>query len=171
MGITLVDYLWKEDFYLLLVIEEMFEDIVEQTNIYAMQILAQKRSCRLDKWIPTNKFEIKKLFGLLISMGLVKLSEINLYWSKDPTFAQSFSPSVMPRNRFELLLRMLHFVNNENANFEDRLYKIRPIIDKLKENYAKYYDPPEMVCIDESIISFRDRVIFKQYIKQKKIQI
>lgn len=74
----------------------------------------------------------------------------------------------MPRNRFEILLRMLHFVNNENANFEDRLYKIKSIIDKLKENYAKYYDPPEVVCIDESVIPFRGRVVFRQYIKQKR---
>ncbi|CAK9821241.1 PiggyBac transposable element-derived protein 4 [Anthophora retusa] len=168
-GITLVDYLCaEEEFYLLFVTEEMFEDIAEQTNIYAMQVLTQKRSCRLDKWIPTNKSEIKKLFGLLIWMGLVKLPEINLYWSKDPIFAQNFPPSVMPRNRFEILLRMLHFVNNENANPEDRLTKMRPIIDKLKENFAKYYDPPEMICIDESIIPFRGRVVFKQYMKQKK---
>lgn len=80
-------------------------------------------------------------------MGLVKLPEINLYWSKDPTFAQSFPPSVMPRNRFELLLRMLHVVNNKNANVEDLLYKIKPIIDKLKENYAKYYDPSEVYVL------------------------
>jgi len=78
--ITLLDYLYKEeDFYLLFVTEEMFQDIVEQTNIYAMQTLAQKRSCRLNKWIPTNKCEIRKLFGLLIWMGLVKLPEIHLY--------------------------------------------------------------------------------------------
>ncbi|KAL6419530.1 hypothetical protein ACFW04_013788 [Cataglyphis niger] len=128
-----------------------FMDIAEQTNIYATQILSQKRSSRLNQWIPTNKFEIKKLFGLLIWMGLVKLPEISLYW-----------------NRFELLLRMLHFVNNENANIEDRLYKIAPIIQKLKENYAKYYNPPEIICIDESIIPFRGRVVFRQYIKQKR---
>ena len=146
----------------------MFEDIAEQTNIYAMQTLTRTRSWRLNKWIPTNKCEIKKLFGLLIWMGLVKLPEIHLYWSKDPTFAQSFPPSVMPRNRFELLLRMIHFVNNENANVGDRLYKIKPIIDKLKENYGKYYDPPETVCIDESIVPFRGRVVFRQYMKHKR---
>ena len=168
-GITLADYLAKEnDFYLLFVTEEMFEDIAEQTNIYAMQTLTRTRSWRLNKWIPTNKCEIKKLFGLLIWMGLVKLPEIHLYWSKDPTFAQSFPPSVMPRNRFELLLRMIHFVNNENANVGDRLYKIKPIIDKLKENYGKYYDPPETVCIDESIVPFRGRVVFRQYMKHKR---
>ncbi|KAL6421072.1 hypothetical protein ACFW04_013596 [Cataglyphis niger] len=159
-GTRLLDNLCKEEeFYLLFITEEIFEDIAEQTNIYATQILSQKRSSRLNQWIPTNKFEIKKLFGLLIWMGLVKLPEISLYWSKNPVFAQSVPKLVMSRNRFELLLRMLHFVNNENANIEDRLYKIAPIIQKLKENYAKYYNPPEIICIDESIIPFRGRKI------------
>ncbi|KAL0278099.1 UNVERIFIED_CONTAM: hypothetical protein PYX00_000008 [Menopon gallinae] len=63
---------------------------------------------------------------------------------------------------------MVHFVNNEKANFEDRLYKIKPIIDKLRDNYRKYYDPPETLCIDESIIPFRGRVLFRQYIKNKR---
>lgn len=168
-GTRLLDNLCKEEeFYLLFITEEIFEDIAEQTNIYATQILSQKRSSRLNQWIPTNKFEIKKLFGLLIWMGLVKLPEISLYWSKNPVFAQSVPKLVMSRNRFELLLRMLHFVNNETANIEDRLYKIAPIIQKLKENYAKYYNPPEIICIDESIIPFRGRVVFRQYIKQKR---
>ncbi|KAL6416736.1 hypothetical protein ACFW04_013189 [Cataglyphis niger] len=82
--------------------------------------------------------------------------------------AENIPNNLEDQNRFELLLRMLHFVNNENANIEDRLYKIAPIIQKLKENYAKYYNPPEIICIDESIIPFRGRVVFRQYIKQKR---
>lgn len=39
-GITLLNYSWKEeDFYLLLVTKEMFQDIAEQTNTYAMKTL------------------------------------------------------------------------------------------------------------------------------------
>lgn len=45
---------------------------------------------------------------------------------------------------------------------------IKPLIDKLKENYGKYYDPPETVCIDESIVSFRGSVVFRQYMKHKR---
>lgn len=62
---------------------------------------------------------------------------------------------------------MLHFCDNENENVNDRLYKIRIIIDILNENFQKYYDP-EIVCVDESLIPFRGRIIFKQYIKQKR---
>lgn len=36
-------------------------------------------------------------------------------------------------------------MNNKNANFDDHLYKTKPIIDKLRENYRKYYNLPEIV--------------------------
>lgn len=38
----------------------------------------------------------------------------------------------------------------------------------LNENFQKCYDPGEIVCVDESLIPFRGRIIFKQYIKQKR---
>lgn len=47
----------------------------------------------------------------------------------------------MSRNRSELLLRILHFCDNENQNVNNRLYKIRVIINMLNENFQKYYDP------------------------------
>ena len=101
-------------------------------------------------------------------MTIVKLPEINLYWSKDPAYSQTLPSSIMPRNRFELLLRMLHFNDNKKGNVNDRLYKIRTIIDMLNENFEKYFKPGEIVCVDEFLISFRGRIIFKQYIKQKR---
>lgn len=108
---------------------------------------------------------MKRFFGLIIWMGIVKLPEIHLYWSKDAAYAQSLPVSVLSRNRFELLLRMLHFCDNENENHDDRLYKIRVICGILNENFQKYYDPGEIVCVDESLIPFRGRIVFKQYIK------
>ena len=40
----------------------------------------------------------------------------------------------------------------------------------LNENLEKYFYPGEIVCVDESLISFRGRIIYKQYIKQKRYQ-
>ena len=157
----------EEYFYLLLVTETIFQEIAHQTNLYAAQVLSQKRSSRLNQWIPTTKNEIKRLFGLLIWMDLVKLPQLHLYWSKDSIFTQSFPQSIMSQSRFELLLQMLHFTNNENANLlNDRLYKISPIIDTLNRNFTKYYDPPETLYIDEFVIPFHSRI--KQLIKQRK---
>ncbi|KAK2577914.1 hypothetical protein KPH14_011859 [Odynerus spinipes] len=154
--------------YSLLLDDRILEIIVEETNRYAEKTLFEKTSSRLDKWKPTDKTEMKQLLGLIIWMGIVKLPEVHLYWSKDAAYAQSLPSSVLSRNRFELLLRMLHFCDNENENHYDRLYKIRVIIDMLNQNFQKCYDPGEIVCVDESLIPFRGRIIFRQYIKQKQ---
>ena len=155
-----------EDFYTLFVTDEMFEHISEQTNLYAAQ---SKIVCRRNnKWTPTNKNEIKRLFGLIIWMGMVKLPSLRLYWSKDKLFCQNFPRTVMSRDRFEILMTMLHFADNEAVDASNRLAKIQFVIDELNKNFQKYYDPPEVFCIDESLIPFRGRIIFRQYLKQKK---
>ncbi|KAI4487664.1 hypothetical protein M0802_011926 [Mischocyttarus mexicanus] len=38
----------------------------------------------------------------------------------------------------------------------------------LNENFEKYFEPGEIVCVDESLIPFRGRIVFNQYIKQKR---
>lgn len=110
--------------------------------------------------VPTNKNEIKRLFGLILWMGLVKLPSVHLYWSKDPLYAQTFPRKIMSRDRFEILSRMLHFADNTVIDATDRLSKVQIIIDELNTNFKKYYDPPEALCIDESLIPFRERIIF-----------
>ncbi|XP_047345311.1 piggyBac transposable element-derived protein 4-like [Vespa velutina] len=158
------------DFYSLFLNEEIIQMIVNQTNLYANQMMERNQSERLSKWIPTNIHEIKQLFGLIMWMGLVKLPTIQLYWTKDVLFAQSFPRTVMSRNRFEILLRMLHFADNEQiSNPNNLLYKLQTLIDTLNKNFKEYYNPSETVCIDESIIPFRGRIIFRQYIKIFKL--
>ena len=108
-----------EDFYSLFVTDQMFEQVSEQTNIYAAQSrIASKRS---NKWIPTNKNEIKRLFGQFIWMGMVPLSSSRLYWTRDLLSAQTFPQKVMSRDRFEILMRILHFANNRVNDASDRL--------------------------------------------------
>ncbi|CAG5035484.1 unnamed protein product [Parnassius apollo] len=112
------------DFYNLMVPEALLEDIARQTNIFAAQVLSKSRlsrQSRLHLWKDTDKTEIKKFFGLIIWMGLVKLPKLALYWPNNPMYAQPFAKNIMSRNRFEILLRMLHFSNNEEARENDRI--------------------------------------------------
>lgn len=160
-----------EDFYALFVPDELFKNIAFQSNLFAEQLLKNtmmKRFSRLREWKPTDTNEIKLFFGLILYMGLVKLPKVSDYWSRDPMFSQQFAKSKMSRNRFEVLLRMLHFSNNEEANVADRLNKIRPLLNSLNSNFEKYYTPNESICIDESMIPFRGRVVFRQFNKQKR---
>ncbi|KAI4474655.1 hypothetical protein M0802_015509 [Mischocyttarus mexicanus] len=121
--------------YQLFVPDELMEEITEQTNLYAAQKIEAGYTQRLAKWTETNKSEIKRLFGLVLWMGLVKLPAIHHYWSNVPAYLQTFPRAVMSRNRYKLLLRMLHFADNKNDNGSNRLYKIQPIIDILETNY------------------------------------
>lgn len=76
----------------------------------------------------------------------------------------------MTRNRFELMLRVLHFNNNERATvpLTDRLRKLSPFLSKLKERFQEAIVPAEKLCISETIIPFRGRLAFRQYIKNKR---
>lgn len=57
----------------------------------------------------------------------------------------------MSRNHFELLLRMLHFSNNENVRKDDRLGKIRSLVDILNHTFAFHFTPDEYLCVDKNV--------------------
>ncbi|CAK9801709.1 PiggyBac transposable element-derived protein 4 [Anthophora quadrimaculata] len=162
------DYTEPHSFYCLFVSNETFEIIANQINIYAAKIVSEQRSRRLDKWIETNPNEIKRSFGLIIWMGLVRLPKIHLYWSRNEEYHQAFPSTVMSRNRFKLLLRFIHFSNNEENEPSNRLSKIIHIIDILNRSFKEYYNPDEILCVDESLVPFRGRIIFRHNLKQKR---
>ena len=57
----------------------------------------------------------------------------------------------MSRNRFQLLLENLHFVNNDEIDKNDKLAKIRPIVDIARNQYIEV-EPEEYHSVDEQII-------------------
>ena len=40
--------------------------------------------------------------------------------------------------------------------------------DKLNKAYAKFYNPSEHLAVDEVMVKFKGRVIFRQYIPKKR---
>ena len=77
----------------------------------------------------------------------------------------------MTRDRFLHILRFLHFADNSRrldpAEEYDRLWKIRTVFDTLNQAYPKFYDPLDHLAVDEVIVKFQGRVIFRQYIPRK----
>lgn len=131
----------------LFVTDEIIERIVIETNRYAAQSLAsenlpkkQAKKHRLHHWADTTVREMKKFFGLLLWMGLVKHGSIEEYWSTAPLLTNHVASNVMSRNRFQLILSCLHFTDNSSTG-TDRLYKIRPIVDELQKNFQQHYIP------------------------------
>ena len=73
----------------MMVTDDVYNLIVEQTNLNAQQTLMIRpirRSSRLKKWKNTDKAEIKNFLAIVLYMGIVKQPTIYSYWSKDPFY-------------------------------------------------------------------------------------
>ncbi|XP_022182835.1 piggyBac transposable element-derived protein 4-like [Myzus persicae] len=124
-----------------------------------------------DSETDTNRSEIKIFFSLLFHMGTIKLSRIEDYWKTSVLFNIPFFRKHMSRNRFMLLLRALHFSRNTQEGElapRNRLYKIQPIVDYFNSKMNEIYEPSKNLSIDESMVLWRGRLIFRQYIKNKR---
>ena len=151
------------DYYQLFLNDEVLEIMVTETNRYGKKKKAD--------WVDTSAEEIMKLVGLCLQMGLVHMPKLRDYWStRAGLVAHSIAGSVMSRKRFETLLVCLHFANNDETNIKNRLYKILPIIEGFNKSFGRMYKPGKELCIDESLVPFRGRIVFKQYVPSKRHQ-
>nr|XP_046219966.1 piggyBac transposable element-derived protein 4-like [Oncorhynchus gorbuscha] len=101
-------------------------------------------------------------------MGIVKKNSLREYWSTDPMFATPSFASLFSQDRFLVLLRCLHFVNNATAILSDPLYKIRNVLISLTSAFGRVFVPYKDLCIDESLILWKGRLAFRQYIPSKR---
>ena len=161
----------------------LIKTIVNETNTYAGQwidtndqyLQAHPRS-RVHNWIKqgqTTEEELKAFFALIINMGLIKKPDIESYWNtthesqKIPWFTERFN-----RDRFQLLLKFLHFADNTKQPAADhpdyKLFKIKAIFDIINSKFKSNYKPHVDVSIDESMVGYRGRTPhLRQYMPNK----
>jgi hypothetical protein len=113
-------------------------------------------------------------FALLLQMGHDHKPNLKSYWTNDELYHIAFHSNVMSRRRFLTILKYLHFTNNETPPAEnkadpkfDRLWKIRQIFDLLYSKFSELYYPSEQMAVDEVIVKFKCKVIFRQYIPKE----
>jgi len=76
----------------------------------------------------------------------------------------------MGRNRYLIIMRILHSSNNTVAlsNKPDRLFKIRPIINYFNDKMNTIYYPGKQLSLDESMVLWQGRLLYRQYIQNKR---
>jgi hypothetical protein len=95
----------------LIIPPEIYAIIAENTNSYAISrnVLTTRNATNMRYWWPTNKDEIRALFGILYYMGVHQEPQFIMYWEKPkpnrPIHALSKHMSL---NRYENLRRYLH---------------------------------------------------------------
>ena len=140
------------------------ESITYQTNLYDTQ--NHRRVSVL------TKSELYGFLGINMVMGYHQLLSWKDYWRNDQDLSVPLISDVMPRNHFLQILSNIH-VNDNTAvpnGSTDRLYKLRPLINTMNNNFTKLYNVSRQVSIDESMIIFKGRSSMKQYNPMKPIK-
>ena len=94
------------------------------------------------------------------------------YWNRSWPFNNENFSSLMSSRRFELILKFLHLNDSETQPQRgepgfDKLYKVRPFLELLLQNFKDSYLPGQHLSIDESMISYKGRLSFIQYLPKK----
>lgn len=141
---------------------KLVDKILAETNLYASQTNVSK---------PTNfsKSDIYNYMGICLMASITTNTNIRRYWN--PVSGNITIQNTMGINKFEKIRQFLHFNNNEKAlskgnQLFDRLYKIRPLIDSLINNFQKV-PFQERLCVDEQICSTKIHSYMKQYMPAK----
>ena len=125
------------DFLGLLFTERLYRLIVRETNRYARQ--EQQCLGKVLQWRELSIKEFRTWLGLYFAMGLVQKLSIWAYWEMNTLTSAPAFGEIMPRQRFESMLRFLHFVDNNSVlprkEDRNRLFKIRPVIEELVRQF------------------------------------
>ena len=165
--ISLSDWTSPYAIFRLFFTASLIDMIVLETNRYAAEMLPKTKTA----WFDVTADDIMCFLALFILMGNIRKPKMQSYWSTDAMIAIPFFGTVMARNRFFAILKFLHFVDNSaagNAANDDRLRKIRPVVEHLRGMFQSVFMPYQYVSVDESLLLWKGRLGWKQYIPKKR---
>nr|XP_023025840.1 piggyBac transposable element-derived protein 4-like [Leptinotarsa decemlineata] len=142
--------------------DEVLNNIVFQTNLYAEQNYQKTGKPYKLTDIP----EMKTFLGINLLMGMKKLPSYRDHWSQNPDLRDPYISKLMTVHRFGWMLSNIHLNDNtrmpeRNTNQFDKLYKIRPFIKIIRDNFRRCIYSHEHIAIDESMIEFEGRSSLK----------
>ena len=153
------------DYFSLLFGDDLFEMIGVETNRYARQKL--EGTPGLTSWQDVTLPEIKVYTGLRILMGVIRLPELKVYWSRNSFYGSitKMFPKIMKWKRFVQITRYLHFNNSTSKPpfghpARDRLHKVRPVIEYLVEKFQSKYYPTMNISVATRMVPFRGSASF-----------
>ena len=163
------------EFVQLFLTDDILDRIVKETNKYASDYIDKtdlSPHSRARSWKPCTRKELKKFLAITIAMSIDSKPRIEDYWSTSWPFSTKAFSSIMSRNKFQLLLQFLHlndakgYIKRGEQGY-DPLYKIRPLMECLIKSFKSMYRLGKQIAIDESMIGFKGRLWFIQYMPKK----
>ena len=132
------------DYFQLYYSDTVLSDLVKFANDSAEEKRRTEPEKNKGVWKNLTLEEIKAYYGLLIMKDILRLDRDAHYWY---TGAEYFLLStkfggVMSRDRFFQIHRYLYFVvPKKDVNHDDKLHKIRYILDTVRQSFKDEYVP------------------------------
>lgn len=133
-------------------------------------MIANENATKGEEWFPVTSDELQAYFALCIIMSQVKKSSIDMGLVKPSCCSNTNILKTYARQAVLAISHFLHFTGNKTMNKDDKLNKIRNVIDYLNEKFLQLYTPNESVPIYESLMKFRGRLSDVQFIASKRVR-
>lgn len=156
-----------EDCFGLFFDDNLLDYLTAQTNLYAQKKISAMQvtdHSLYKKWKPVSTDEMRGLIAVVLNMGVIQLGNLKDYWSTDETMDLPFFRSVFTRDRFFQIFGALYVGDPDS---QVKMDKVQPLLDRLGSSFASVFTPHQQIAVDESVIAFKGRVSFKQYLKGK----
>ena len=121
-------------------------------------------------WKPVTKDEMYVVLALFMMMGIIQKPTLRSYFSKNYIVATPVFCSIISMDRFESMCNFMHFNNNYHVGTyqgPSKIFKIYPVLSHLNTKFQSLCLPGQNVAIDESLMLWRGRISFRQYISLK----
>lgn len=103
--------------------------------------------------------------------GVIDKPEVKFYWSTREILRTPIFGDTMSRDRFFLLMKFLHFTDNDSPDDQHpypKLGKLWPVLTRLVDKFQALYTPERDVSVDESLLRFKGRLSWKQFMPLKR---
>jgi len=158
------------DFFTFFFDEEIILSITEETNAF-YHIQGQKTlispQSRSHLWKDVSMSEMYVFLALTMLMPFANKRTIKEYWQTGNTIPTPIFGKHMGRNRYSLILQYMHFSPNIERP-PNPSYKLGKVMVRLQEKISSVFKPHRKLNIDESLVLFRGRIHFRQFIPSKR---
>ncbi|XP_029304254.1 piggyBac transposable element-derived protein 4-like isoform X2 [Cottoperca gobio] len=127
-------------------------------------------------WSDITLQDMFSFMALIIYMGVVKCCCFTDYWRGGNLYSLPFPKLVMTGRKFLMITGSLQLnspaavdaneLKKGTADY-DRLCKIKPLYDEMREACMRNYHPGQEMSIDERMVATKARTGYKQYTKKK----
>ena len=158
------------DYFLLFFDEDIIDMVCVNSNFYAELYKDKYKYSYKYYQEGLNRINFMLFLAIVVYMGFHPREDYFSYWSNDPLFSSEFIQGIpLSRNVFSSLLTILDVSDIDPCSIDptDCLHKVRFLLNRMKENCMKLYQPRQHISMDERMVKSKGRFICKQYVRMK----